>query len=199
MRDLWLSMPDSLCTSLDRSLRTELLDFIDMGVKAEVKNRINGQSTMDTLTADYTSLRLSETSAIQLKLLPAKADTVVCMVRTFRAPASESLVSFFTTTWQPIASDFGLSGVGVMHFNDTAANSLLDTFVERPDTMSESRFLELKKLIDPVMVSASLFPASPVISFALSIPVATAEEKQQLSAIIMQRKYKWEDGIFNKY
>ena len=54
MRDLWLSMPDSLCTCLDRNLRTELLDFVDMGVKAEVKNRMNGQSTMDTLTADYT-------------------------------------------------------------------------------------------------------------------------------------------------
>ena len=199
MRDLWLSMPDSLCTCLDRNLRTELLDFVDMGVKAEVKNRMNGQSTMDTLTADYTRVHLSESSAIQLKLLPAQADSVVCMVRTFSAPASESFVSFFSTSWQPIASDFGLSGVGVMQGTDAEASALLDAFTERPDTMSENRFQELKKLIDPVMVSASLSPVHPEITFSLSIPVATAEEKQQLSAILVQRKYKWEGGKFNKY
>ena len=186
MRDLWLTMPDSLCTCLDRNLRTELLDFVDMGVKAEVKN-------------DYTRVRLSESSAIQLKLLPAQADSVVCMVRTFSAPASESFVSFFGTSWQPIASDFGLSGVGVMQGTDADASALLDAFTERPDTMSENRFQELKKLIDPVMVSASLSPVTPEITFSLSIPVATAEEKQQLSAILMQRKYKWEGGKFNKY
>ena len=175
MRDLWLTMPDSLCTCLDRNLRTELLDFVDMGVKAEVKNRMNGQSTMDTLTADYTRVRLSESSAIQLKLLPAQTDSVVCMVRTFSAPASESFVSFFSTSWQPIASDFGLSGVGVMQGTDAEASA------------------------DPVMVSASLSPVHPEITFSLSIPVATAEEKQQLSAILVQRKYKWEGGRFNKY
>lgn len=199
MRDLWLTMPDSLCTCLDRSLRTELLDFVDMGVKAEVKNRMNGQSTMDTLTADYTRVRLSESSAIQLKLLPAQSDSVVCMVRTFSAPASESFVSFFSTSWQPIASDFGLSGVGVMQGTDAEASALLDAFTERPDTMSVNRFQELKKLIDPVMVSASLSPVHPEITFSLSIPVATAEEKQQLSAILVQRKYKWEGGKFNKH
>lgn len=159
---------------------------------------MNGQSTMDTLTADYTCVHLSESSAIQLKLLPAQADSVVCMVRTFSAPASESFVSFFSTSWQPIASDFGLSGVGVMQGTDAEASALLDAFTERPDTMSESRF-QLKKLIDPVMVSASLSPVTPEITFSLSIPMATAEEKQQLSAILVQRKYKWEGERFNKY
>ena len=64
---------------------------------------------------------------------------------------------------------------------------------------SDSRFQELKKLIDPVMVSASLSPVHPEITFSLSIPVATAEEKQQLSAILVQRKYKWEGRKFNKH
>ena len=199
IRDVFKQMPDSLVPYLTQNNRLDFLDFLDSNMKAEVKNRMNGQSTMDTLTADYTRVRLSESSAIQLKLLPAQSDSVVCMVRTFSAPASESFVSFFSTSWQPIASDFGLSGVGVMQGTDAEASALLDAFTERPDTMSVSRFQELKKLIDPVMVSASLSPVHPEIIFSLSIPVATAEEKQQLSAILVQRKYKWEGGKFNKH
>lgn len=199
MRDLWLSMPDSLCTYLNQNLRAELVDFVDMGVKAEVKNQMNSQSVMDTLTADFTCVRLSESLDIQLKLLPAETDTLICMVRTFSAPARESFVSFYDMSWHPAPGDYGLSGVGAMNSSDTAAAALLDAFVQRPDTMGESRFQELKKLIDPVMVCAALSPSSPVITFSLSFPMATADEREQLNAIVLQRKYKWERGIFNKY
>ena len=196
MRQLWLTMPDSLCVYLDEGRRTELVDFIDMGVKSEVKNLMNGQSVMDTLTADFTQVQLSESLTLQLKLLPvADADTLLCMVRTFSAPAAESHVSFFDTSWKPLSGDFGLTSMRQPE-SDAAATAMVENFVSRPDTMAVDQFQSLKKLIDPVMLSAELSPADATITFSLSSPLTTREEQEQLKAILLQRKFKWQAGTF---
>ena len=197
MREAWFSMPDSLCLYLNKNLRTELVDFVDMGVKAEVKNLMNSVSVMDTLTADYTRVSLSEALTIELKLLPkADADTVICMVKTYNGPAKESLVSFYDSAWNPIANDFGLTGMKSISQTDS---SMIDSFVQCPDTLSNIEFEKRKKLIDPVMVYAELSPNDYSISFSLSMPLTTSEEQEQLKPIILQRKYKWEQGMFNKF
>lgn len=197
MREAWLSMPDSLCLYLNKNLRTELVDFVDMGVKAEVKNLMNSVSVMDTLTTDYTRVSLSEALTIELKLLPkVDADTVICLVKTYNGPAKESLVSFYDSAWNTIANDFGLTGIKSISQNDS---SLIDSFVRCPDTLSNGEFEKRKKLIDPVMVYAELSPNDYSISFSLSMPLTTSEEQEQLKPIILQRKYKWEQGMFNKF
>ena len=52
-------MPDSLLPYLNKNQRLELLELRDMKVKAEVKNLLNGNTVMDTLTTNYLSLTLS--------------------------------------------------------------------------------------------------------------------------------------------
>lgn len=200
MREAWLSMPDSLCLYLNQSLRTELVDFVDMGVKAEVKNLMNSVSVMDTLTANYTRVSLSEALTIDMKLLPkADADTIICMVKTYSAPAKESIVSFYDTAWNPLAGDFGLAEMKPVNQTDSSASALIDNFVVSPDTLSRSEFEKRKKLIDPLMICAELSPNDDTISFSLSLPLTIREEQELLKQIIVQRKFKWQQGIFNKY
>ena len=96
MREIWLSMPDSMVRYLNKSKRIEFLDYVDMKVKTDVKNLLQGSSVMDTITSNYLSAKLNEASAIQMKLLPVHgSDSLLCVVRTYSAPAAESTVNFF--------------------------------------------------------------------------------------------------------
>ena len=70
MREMWLTMPDSIVPYLNKNLRLELVDYMGMKVKSEVKNLLRGITVMDTLTANYASLTINETLKMQLSLLP---------------------------------------------------------------------------------------------------------------------------------
>ena len=110
MREIWLSMPDSMVRYLNKSKRIEFLDYVDMKVKTDVKNLLQGSSVMDTITSNYLSVKLNEASTIQMKLLPVRgSDSLLCVVRTYSAPATESTVNFFTQDWQPLG-DMSLDG-----------------------------------------------------------------------------------------
>ena len=93
MREIWLSMPDSMVRYLNKNKRIEFLDYVDMKVKTDVKNLLQGSSVMDTITSNYLSVKLNEASSIQMRLLPVRgSDSLLCIIRTYSAPAAESVV-----------------------------------------------------------------------------------------------------------
>ena len=177
MRDVWLSMPDSILPYLNKNLRTEHVDFVDMHVKSEVKNLLHENGVLDTLTNDFAAYYLPQSSTLEMKLL-TKADStqMICMVKTVKAPEAESEIRFFDTLWNPIATDFGLP----LHVSE---GDILKQFTIKPSDMTDNRFEELSKMIDPVMLSASLDISSPVITLRLSTPVLTKQEKDDVSVI----------------
>lgn len=66
MKDLLVSMPDSVVPYLNHNLRLEFTELQEMGVKAEVKNLLGETSVMDTLTADFAQLRTSKNATLQM-------------------------------------------------------------------------------------------------------------------------------------
>ncbi len=185
MKDLLISMPDSLVPYLDKNLRQEMPELQEMGVKAEVKNLLGENSVMDTLTADFLQIRMSKVSTLQMKKLPMDADSVLCVVKTFAAPEKESEVRFYSQDWKAID--------GSKLFDCPA-----ERLVQKPDTMSEARFAELKKMIEPQMVSVLLLQHENCIVVRLSLPLVSAEDKKALNAIKLQRKFKWNGKTFKE-
>ena len=49
MKDYWVAMPDSVVPYLNKTKRTEMVDFYQMGVKAETFNLLQGATTLDSL------------------------------------------------------------------------------------------------------------------------------------------------------
>ncbi len=181
MREIWLSMPDSMVRYLNKNKRIEFLDYVDMKVKTDVKNLLQGSSVMDTITSNYLSVKLNEASSIQMRLLPVRgSDSLLCIIRTYSAPAAESVVNFFTQDWQP---------VGSMSFDGRQ-------LIAKPDTMSEQRFAELRAMIEPVMVQAELSAESDELFLQLSMPLLNSEDKKAIGSIISQRKIKWNGETF---
>ena len=197
LRDAWLSMPDGMIPYLNKNLRLEHLDFVDMGVKSEVNHQLNGVSVMDTLTADYTHITLSNSASIELRLLSVNDSTkIICMVKTFKAPAEESEIHFYDAKWNQLAGDYGLEQI--KNQDNTDVDVLLSNFIQKPDTMTSERFEELSKLIEPVMVYASFDVSEPILTFKLSIPLATPDDREQVKSILRSRRFKWDGGQFRE-
>lgn len=191
MKDLLVSMPDSLMPYLDRNLRQELPELQEMGVKAEVKNKLGENSVMDTLTADFVQVRMSRAATLQMKKLPAEqGDSVLCVVKTFAGPEKESQVMLFDQDWNLKDAKYLFEGKSLQQ--------LAVSLVEKPDTMSEARFAELQAMIEPWMVSVLLFEHENSAVVRLSLPLLSAEDKKAVNAIKKQRKFNWNGKRFKE-
>ena len=221
VRDLWLSMPPSFAPYLNTSLRTQCLDFYDMHTDAQTDNALKGKSRIDTLTSTFLAATLSKAHTLQMKLLPASGsgsalgsslgsgssmvsgsslvsasgsslvsgsssslsscDSVLCVVRSWDGPKRDSEVQLFDRQWKPLQAPLTFSA---------------DSFVCRPDTMSEERFSRLVALLDPIMFSVSLSPAENVLLVKLSPVVPNPEDEKAIEQILVQRKLKWDGKTF---
>lgn len=211
VRDLWLSMPPSLAPYLNTSLRTQCLDFYDMHTDAQTDNALKGKSRIDTLTSTFLAATLSKAHTLQMKLLPASGsgsgsasgsasglgssmvsgsgsssslsscDSVLCVVRSWDGPKRDSEVQLFDRQWKPLQAPLTFSA---------------DSFVCRPDTMSEERFSRLVAMLDPIMFSVSLSPAENVLLVKLSPIVPNPEDEKAIEQILVQRKLKWDGKTF---
>ncbi len=185
LRRMWLTMPDSIMPYLNASSRQEFVDFADMKVKADVKNLLNGNNKMDTLTNDYLHLTLNQSATLEMKLLPQqKGDTVLCFVKTFYGPSKESEIRFYNMSWRLLSSQGRLPAVTP------------EDFVFRPDTMSMEQFDNLKAMIEPYLISAKLSPSDDSIVLSLATPLVGSTERKTINAILMQKKLNWQNGRF---
>ncbi len=185
LRQLWIDIPDSIIPYLNKSLRTEFIDFVDMEVQADVKNLLMGDSKLDTLTTDYTQITLNESTVLQLKLLPyAWGDSIICFVKTFNAPEKESEVRFYDQKWNQLSTS---------NFIQKLESS---SFIQKPDTMQADSFEVLKEKIEPEMLWAQLDQNDNSITYHMSTPLVSNDEKKALEAILVQRKFKWDGKMF---
>ena len=186
MKDYWVAMPDSVVPYLNKTKRTEMVDFYQMGVKAETFNLLQGATTLDSLTATFADVTLNPTARIQLSLLPTTGgDTLICMSRTYYGEAPETTVSFYDSQWRPIPSAGLLPTI------------LPESLVQRPDTMTAERYDDLYRLVDPMMTYALMSSGGQELTFFLSTPMVTKKEIMALEAILVQRKLKWDGEKFN--
>ena len=190
LKDLWISMPDSLTPTLDKNLRTEFVELQDMKVKSDVTNLLGGTSVMDTITHDFLQVKLSAVATMQIKLLPqVEGDSLLCVLKTFAAPEKESELMFFDQQWHALDAKTYLGGRDL--------SCIFESLIEKPDAMSEAKFLELKSLIEPKMMSAIVFEHNQSLVFRLSTPLLSADEKKKVSVIKVQRMFNWNGKCFN--
>ena len=109
LRDVFRQMPDSLLPTLTQNNRLDFLDFIDAGMKAEVKNRLGGTSVMTVLTSDSLSLQVSASLRVDMLLLPLaepldSVNQIVVVGETYLADSvyGETTVRYFTIDWKPL-------------------------------------------------------------------------------------------------
>ena len=191
MKDLWLSMPDSVLPYLNESMRRDHIDFLNMNMSSKVKNLLNGKSVMDSLTTDYCVLHLNDILVWQLILLPRESqnDSIVCSIKTFMGKGSDSEICFYNSNWQRLDESFGLFPFGSLA-------DQLNSFTQKPDTMTQDRFLELQNQMAPCMIEANFDYANRCLVLSLNSPLTEGGNEEQIKAILKQRKFKWNGETF---
>jgi len=101
MDALFELMPDQYIPQLENAWRKDLVDLFNAGKEAKLKNTMNGFSSLKALTNNYLLLQVTESSTVEMKLLPLINNTnVICMVTTVNGPVPDSQIRFFSPEWK---------------------------------------------------------------------------------------------------
>ena len=184
MREVWIDMPDSITMYLTKSMRTELADYVDMKVSAATKNAIGDTVRIDTLTSDYIAITLSESSKLEMKLLPRDGSNIICMVRTYYGTAAESIISFWQLDWQQLP-DISMPALENIEL------------IKKPDRLSVTEFNKIKAMISPKMIEMRLSPDDNSLLLSYSLPDVNKEDSELIKSILVQKKINWNGEIFN--
>jgi len=176
MRQIWLEMPDSIVPYLNRSLRTELADYVTMSMKSEVMNALRDTTRIEKLTDDYILVQLSNATKLEIKSLDA---STIAMVQTWCGPLAESKLSLFSNNWEVKPLNIDVSPMFV-----------------KPDTMSQQRYSELLDMANVTMNEMQLSVKNNSLTIKYSVPLLSSTDKKEMQAILRQRKLNWNGTTF---
>lgn len=176
MRQIWLEMPDSIVPYLNRSLRTELADYVTMGMKSEVMNALRDTTRIEKLTDDYILVKLSNATKLEIKSLDT---STIAMVQTWCGPLAESKLSLFSNNWEVKPLNIDVSPMFV-----------------KPDTMSQQRYSELLDMANVTMNEMQLSVKNNSLTIKYSVPLLSSTDKKEMQAILRQRKLNWNGTTF---
>jgi hypothetical protein len=131
------SMPDSLMPYLTHNNRLDCIDFCEANMKAEVRNTLEGKSELLQLTSSYALFRMNDACTVELCLLDAGSQQLVCMIQTYGTDLRESVISFYTTSWQQLPTEQFLSTANqqyVAQYDDEQKTLTLESnnYLSRP-------------------------------------------------------------------
>lgn len=176
MKDIWMAMPDSMIHYLNAKQRADMINIEDIGLTNGTENALDGKSYIERITDSYLSVKLTNSSMLQIRRLPMEGDSVLCVAKTYLEPQKETIVALYDQkTWKKI--------------RDLSFNA--EDLILRPDTMTVDDFSKLKEQIDPCFVSAVLPPDldDEIVVSALT-PNASADSVK-VNALMVSKKYKW--------
>jgi hypothetical protein len=178
MRSLFLNAPDSILPLLTQNNRADCIDFLDAGMRARVTNRLDGTSELLAIDDEFLELRSSESSLVQMRLLPCAQDTVIAVVRSVCAEACDSRISFYKKDWSPAALSFERPGIASFFLPTDSLDYLL-------------------KRCDIYLVHLSLSRDDASLRAEYTMPRYMSEEDSLLVAPKLRPLlYRWEGGAF---
>ncbi len=146
MSEALKSMPDSLMPYLTHNNRLDCIDFCEANMKAEVRNVFEGKSELLQLTSNYALFRLNDASSVELVLLNTDAQQFICMIQTYGTDLRESVISFYTTSWQQLPTEQFLSTSAEQYAAQFDAEQMMlilesNNYLNRP-AMEEQKEIE---------------------------------------------------------
>ena len=178
MPQLFVEAPDTVLPLLTRNNRADCVDFLDAKMRARVTNRLDGRSELLSISDDFLELRNSESSTVQMKLLPFGEDTIIAVVRSVCAEACDSRLSFYNKDWSQA--------------NVTFSRPPIKDFFIPTDSLD---FLMAR--CDIYLVRLSLSPVDNVLTADYTMPQYMSEEDSALVAPKLRTlRYRWNGVSF---
>lgn len=184
MRQMWVEMPDSMIPYLSKESRTELMDYVDMKMKASTMNLLSSETVVDTLTHDFISVKLSASSVLEMRLLKrTDGKPLLCSVQTFYGPAPSSEIHFYDTYWQPVTGTF------IRQLTDSE-------LLARPVDMDDEEWGRVMSYFVPKMTVYKLSDSDESITVSYSYIFNSEDDKVNMNHVVLQKKLNWNGQIF---
>ena len=171
LRDVWIDMPDTISPYLNKSLRTELADYVKMGVDPAVKNLLDDTTRIERMTKNYMLVQLSKASSLEIKLLD---NSTIALVQTWKGPVAESKVSLFNQQWQAQAMVI-----------------LPQETIEKPDTISEMEWNDIKSLMTPRLKELHLNADDNSLLVSFNYPLLSKEDRKRVEPYMKPMVLHW--------
>lgn len=102
VRDFFLSENGDVFKAMPSNKRSEMLAYYDVGRLMPTTDNFGGSFTLQKVTESYISVKASESSDIQLKMLTSGRDTTLLVINTVKIPAKDSRLRAFDTSWNEV-------------------------------------------------------------------------------------------------
>jgi len=176
MRQLWIEMPDSIVPYLNKSLRTELADYVTMKMKPEVVNSLQDTTRIEKFTNNYIRVQLNNASKLEIKSLD---NSTIALVQTWNGPIAESKLMLFSKEWKLKPFEIDLTPV-----------------FEKSDSMLQQRYEDLLSMANITLCEFKLSESDNSLTIKFTVPLLSSNDKTDMSNILKQRKLNWNGAFF---
>ncbi len=209
MRDLFATMPDSVLPQLTRNNRLDCIDFIENGMEARVRDRMENAVVLEVLTAAYMRLRTTEHTIFEARLLPLSGGgCVVAIVSTVElgsedAPASlrDSHLSLADTAWHELSP-----GIAARHDAAAAASGSapavpfalppVQAFLAPSAVMTPDVEAAVAALTDVTSVHIALDPDVTDVTLTVQTAFLDSAQRRAVEGILQPVTLHWDGSSF---
>lgn len=178
IKDIWISMPDSIVPYLTTDLKKELVNNAKLSTKAQVINLLSDTTRVDTASDKYMKVVLSKRSTLELIELDKNT---IALLMTFHGPLIDSKLSLYNKDWTLIKNKVRLSVTTI-----------------KPSSMSDEEYDECVKLMCPSLRQIAYLPDENIFLSKYSFPLLSGDNKEKANSILTQTKYKWDGSELKK-
>ncbi|BAG83417.1 MAG: hypothetical protein Pg6B_06880 [Candidatus Azobacteroides pseudotrichonymphae] len=145
VKDVFLSMPESMLLSLNSSNRKDLVDLYDAHTQSVILNAFKDTVILENLTKNYLLLKMNNYS-LQLIVLPMINDSkLYCIIHTICNSVCDSRIEFYSISWKQLQASLFITPVAEPYFIDRNSDNItLDIsfiqFTYDPETLLLQQF-----------------------------------------------------------
>lgn len=97
--------PAAIFPLLDKTTRLDMVDYYTSGLNTPSANRLQGRSSITSLTPTTITVKITDASSTQIALLPMGNDTIIAVVSTVATPGLDSTLKFYDKAWKSLPAD----------------------------------------------------------------------------------------------
>lgn len=184
--DLWISMPDDIVPYLTVNQKKEMIECDRIGVDSSVKNKLEGNTAIDTLSESYGKFLVSNSRSLQLVKLPTDNDSILMVIDTHLGPKAHSEASFYTLNWDKLSEEGRIPEFA------------LSDFAVRPDTMSVEDYDCLISSVVPLFFQYDYDKTTETLIVSPQMAIITLDEKKRFEGLVSKQKLIWGNKMFIK-
>ena len=169
-------MPQRVLPILDKTSRLDMIDLYNNAMVAKAENVYGGMSEMKHKSDFYLSIRLTDVSTWQMRIIPMAHDTLIVCAHSLSANGTSTTLSYYKEDWHSVKRDIPMPTQSQFVLPNTT-------------TLSASRLQKLKSVAHMLPIKATLDEKLPIVTFELSMEALPSDERDDLKLITQSLRY----------